>query len=59
MRTDVLDKPIHITDATFDETVGGTGKIALVDIGEGIVLAMPPVYAFHRLLPCAPASMTE
>ena len=31
MRTDVLEKPIHITDATFDETVGESGKVVLVD----------------------------
>ncbi len=31
MSTDVLEKPIHVTDETFDETISGTGKVVLVD----------------------------
>lgn len=31
MSTDVLEKPIHVTDETFDETIGAPGKAVLVD----------------------------
>ncbi len=31
MSTDVLERPIHVTDETFDETISGTGKVVLVD----------------------------
>ena len=27
----VVEKPIHVTDDTFDETIGATGKVLLVD----------------------------
>ena len=27
----VVEKPIHVTDDTFDETIGATGKVVLVD----------------------------
>ncbi len=31
MSTDVLEKPIHVTDETFDETINASGKLVLVD----------------------------
>ena len=31
MSTDVLKKPIHVTDDTFDEAVSAAGKVVLVD----------------------------
>ena len=31
MSTNVLEKPIHVTDETFDEAIGATGKLVLVD----------------------------
>ena len=31
MSTAVVEKPIHVTDDTFDETIGATGKVVLVD----------------------------
>ncbi len=31
MSTDVLEKPIHVTDETFDETINANGKLVLVD----------------------------
>jgi thioredoxin 1 len=31
MTTTVLDRPIHVTDATFEATVGTAGRVVLVD----------------------------
>ena len=31
MSTDILEKPIHVTDETFDKTINATGKLVLVD----------------------------
>ncbi len=31
MSTAVIEKPIHVTDDTFDETISATGKVVLVD----------------------------
>ncbi len=31
MSTNALEKPIHVTDETFDEAIGATGKLVLVD----------------------------
>ena len=31
MSTAIIEKPIHVTDDTFDETISATGKLVLVD----------------------------
>jgi len=31
MSTAVVERPIHVTDETFDETIGAAGKVVLVD----------------------------